>query len=82
MVEHLGDLHAVLIVDEAGFVEKGERSSGVQRQYSAAAGRVENCQVEVFLTYGAARGHTFNWERRSASSIFRRRTGSICAPPT
>src|SRR3954447_8626026 len=44
-VEHLGDPGAVLVLDETGFVKKGTRSAGVQRQYSGTAGRVENCRV-------------------------------------
>jgi SRSO17 transposase len=41
----------VLVVDEAGFLKKGTHSVGVARQYSGSAGRVENCQVGVFLAY-------------------------------
>ena len=51
VVEHLGDPGAVLVLDETGFVKKGTKSAGVQRQYSGTAGRVENCQVGVFLGY-------------------------------
>ena len=58
VVEHLGDPEAVLIVDDTGFVKKGVRSAGVQRQYSGTAGRTENCQVGVFLAYAGARGRT------------------------
>src|SRR5499427_9904069 len=54
--EHLGDPAGVLIVDETGFVKKGTRSAGVQRQYSGTAGRVENCQLGVFLAYAAPKG--------------------------
>src|SRR5436305_10612567 len=57
VVEHLGDPDAVLVLDETGFVKKGERSVGVQRQYSGTAGRVENCQIGVFLGYASRRGH-------------------------
>ncbi|RBQ21126.1 IS701 family transposase [Spongiactinospora rosea] len=56
VVEHLGDPGGVLIVDETGFVKKGNRSAGVQRQYSGTAGRMENCQLGVFLAYSAPRG--------------------------
>jgi SRSO17 transposase len=59
VVEHLGDPEGVLIVDETGFLKKGEHSAGVQRQYSGPAGRIENCQIGVFLAYTAARGHAF-----------------------
>ncbi|MCW2879090.1 MAG: transposase [Sphaerisporangium sp.] len=56
VVEQLGDPGGVLIVDETGFVKKGTRSAGVQRQYSGTAGRVENCQLGVFLAYATPRG--------------------------
>jgi SRSO17 transposase len=56
VVEHLGDPGGVLIVDETGFIKKGTRSAGVQRQYSGTAGRVENCQLGVFLAYAAPAG--------------------------
>lgn len=57
MVDHL-DRDAVLIVDDTGFLKKGTRSAGVQRQYSGTAGRTENCQVGVFLAYATGRGRT------------------------
>ena len=56
VVEHLGDPGGVLVVDETGFLKKGTRSAGVQRQYSGTAGRIENCQVGVFLAYASPRG--------------------------
>ena len=59
VVDHLGDPEAVLIVDETGFLKKGEQSVGVQRQYSGTAGGVENGQIGVFLAYHAAGGRTF-----------------------
>jgi SRSO17 transposase len=59
VVEHLGDAQGILVVDETGFLKKGAKSAGVQRQYSGTAGRTENCQIGVFLTYASPRGHTF-----------------------
>jgi SRSO17 transposase len=56
VVERLGDPGGVLVVDETGFLKKGAKSAGVQRQYSGTAGRIENCQVGVFLTYASRRG--------------------------
>ena len=56
VARHLGDASGVLVVDETGFVKKGTRSAGVQRQYSGTAGRVENCQLGVFLAYAAPGG--------------------------
>jgi SRSO17 transposase len=53
----LASTDAVLVVDETGDVKKGRASAGVQRQYSGTAGRVENCQVAVFLSYASAAGH-------------------------
>ena len=57
VVEQLGDRDGVLIADETGFVKKGIRSAGVQRQYSGTAGRTENCQVGTFLAYASVHGH-------------------------
>jgi SRSO17 transposase len=59
VIEHLGDPEAVLVVDETGFLKKGEKSVGVARQYSGTAGKVENCQIGVFLAYAAPRGRAF-----------------------
>ncbi|ELS50361.1 putative IS4 family transposase [Streptomyces viridochromogenes Tue57] len=49
---------AVLIVDDTGFLKKGVRSAGVQRQCSGTAGRTENCQIGVFLAHAAPAGRT------------------------
>jgi SRSO17 transposase len=57
VIEQLGGKDGVLIADETGFLKKGTRSAGVQRQYSGTAGRTENCQVGVFLAYASGRGH-------------------------
>ena len=57
VVEHLGAPQAVLVVDETGFLKKGQHSAGVARQYSGTAGRVENCQIGVFVTYATPQGH-------------------------
>ena len=59
VIEHLGDEQAVLVVDETGFLKKGDKSAGVQRQYSGTAGRIENCQIGVFLAYASPKGRTF-----------------------
>jgi len=59
VVEHLGDARGVLVVDETGFLKKGTKSVGVARQYSGTAGRVENCQIGVFLAYASPRGRAF-----------------------
>ena len=59
VVEAFGDPGAILVVDETGDVKKGAATVGVQRQYSGTAGRIENSQVAVYLTYAAPRGHAF-----------------------
>ncbi len=58
LVEHLGHPQGVLVVDETGFLKKGTKSVGVKRQYSGTAGRIENCQIGVFLAYASPQGRT------------------------
>src|SRR5919201_526857 len=53
---HLGESDGVLVADETGFLKKGTRSAGVQRQYSGTAGRTENCQIGTFLCYASSKG--------------------------
>jgi SRSO17 transposase len=57
VIGQLGEPDGVLIADDTGFLKKGARSAGVQRQYSGTAGRTENCQVGVFLAYASRFGH-------------------------
>jgi SRSO17 transposase len=59
VLEHLGEERAVLVVDETGFLKKGTTSVGVQRQYSGTAGKVDNCQLGVFLAYASGKGRAF-----------------------
>jgi SRSO17 transposase len=60
VVEHLGDKDSgVLIVDDTGFLKKGEKSVGVARQYTGTAGDTVNCQVGVFLAYSSKKGAAF-----------------------
>lgn len=59
VVEHLGEPEGVLVLDETGFLKKGTKSVGVKRQYSGTAGRIENCQIGVFLAYASDQGHAF-----------------------
>src|SRR5262245_14288958 len=59
VVKYLGGEEGVLVIDETGFLKKGTKSAGVQRQYSGTAGRVENCQIGVFLAYATREGRTF-----------------------
>jgi SRSO17 transposase len=55
--ENIGEKDGVLVVDETGFLKQGKKSCGVKRQYSGTAGRIENCQIGVFLTYASKKGH-------------------------
>ena len=59
VVTGLGEAGATLVVDETGDVKKGVHTVGVQRQYTGTAGRVENAQVAVYLTYTTDTGHAF-----------------------
>ena len=59
VIEHLGEPGGMLVVDETGFVKKGKKSAGVARQYSGTAGRRENSQVGVFLSYASSKGAAF-----------------------
>jgi SRSO17 transposase len=57
-IETLGEAEGILVVDETGFLKKGTKSVGVKRQYSGTAGRIENCQIGVFLGYASSKGRT------------------------
>jgi SRSO17 transposase len=57
LVEHLGDPGAALVVDESGDLKKGTHTVGVGRQYTGTAGKVDNAQVAVCLTYATTAGH-------------------------
>src|ERR671932_1032315 len=59
VIAQLGDADAVLVLDETGFINKGTKSVWVQRQYAGTAGRIENCQIGVFLAYVSRRGQAF-----------------------
>jgi SRSO17 transposase len=82
VVEEVGSLDGVLVIDETGFLKKGEHSAGVKRQYSGTAGRIENCQIGVFLAYASQESYSLldrelylpeDWvkdgERRAAAGI-------------
>ena len=60
VVDHLGDVASgVLILDDTGFVKKGDKSCGVGRQYTGTVGAVANAQVGVFLAYASKHGAAF-----------------------
>jgi len=57
VTDAFGEPDAILVIDETGDLKHGDHSVGVQRQYTGTAGRIENAQVAVFVTYAARRGH-------------------------
>jgi hypothetical protein len=59
VLEHLAGDESVLVVDETGFIKKGDKSVGVKRQYTGTVGKRENCQVGVFVAYASERGQAF-----------------------
>lgn len=59
VVAHLGDPHAILVLDETGVVKKGAASAGVAKQYAGSVGKLENAQVGVFVAYASPRGVAF-----------------------
>src|ERR1700735_1696611 len=58
-LETLADADAVLVVDETGFIKKGDASCGVARQYTGSAGKITNCQIGVFAACVSRHGHAF-----------------------
>lgn len=59
VIEVFGEEDGIGVVDETGFLKRGNHSVGVKRQYSGTAGKVENCQIGTFLSYATAKGHVF-----------------------
>jgi SRSO17 transposase len=57
VTENIGESEGVLVADDTGFIKQGEKSCGVQRQYTGTLGKVCNCQIGVFLTYASSKGH-------------------------
>lgn len=57
VLEHLGRVGGIGVLDESCFPKRGKKSAGVKKQYCGRTGRVENCQVGVFLTYATELGH-------------------------
>ena len=91
VIQHLEDIDGVLVLDETGFVKKGRHSAGVARQYTGTVGKVENCQIGVFLGYASSLGQTLvdrelylsqEWtnDRERCGQAGTRRTGAL--PPS
>jgi SRSO17 transposase len=78
--QELGDPQAVLVLDPSAFPKKGTESCGVARQWCGRLGKVDNCQVGVFLGYAAPGGHVpvdrrlYLPEERAADRQHRKKT--------
>jgi SRSO17 transposase len=57
VAEELADAEGVLVLDPSGFAKKGTASCGVGRQWCGRLGKVDNCQIGVFLAYVTERGY-------------------------
>ena len=55
--EELGERDGVLVFDPSAFAKKGTESVGVQRQWCGRLGKIENCQVGIYLGYVSRRDH-------------------------
>ena len=55
---HLGQGDGVLVFDPSGFAKSGRESVGVARQWCGRLGKVDNCQVAMYLGYVSSKGHT------------------------
>jgi SRSO17 transposase len=73
----LGQDDAVLAIDETGVIKKGDKSAGVARQYCGASGKVENCQVGVFLSWQTAKGHALSRSGTLPAPGVDRRPGAL-----
>src|SRR6202158_147074 len=82
VVERLGDPSGGLVLGETGFLKKGNQWVGVARQYSGTAGRIENCQIGVFLGYASPKGHALIDRRSIADPEDMAFYVTFGAPPT
>ena len=73
----LGQEDAVAAIDESGFIKKGDKSAGVARQYCGASGKIDNCQVGVFLSWQTAKGHALSRSGPLPAAGVDRRPGAL-----
>jgi SRSO17 transposase len=73
----LGQEDAVLAIDESGVVKQGTKSAGVARQYCGASGKIDNCQVGVFLSWQTAKGHALSRSGALPAAGMDRRPGAL-----
>ncbi|MEO6809704.1 MAG: IS701 family transposase [Isosphaeraceae bacterium] len=57
VIEELAEPEGVVVVDPSAFPKKGTESCGVDRQWCGRLGKLDNCQVGVFLAYAASDGY-------------------------
>ena len=74
VLETLSDDDGVLVVDETGFLKKGEHAVDVARRYSGTAGRIENCRVGVFVAFASRFCQALTDRRPSVPDARTRRT--------
>jgi SRSO17 transposase len=55
--QELGEPDGVLVFDPSAFPKKGTESVGVQRQWCGRLGKIDNCQVGLYLAYVSRREH-------------------------
>jgi len=55
--EELGEDDGVIVIDPSAFPKQGKRSVGVARQWCGRLGKVDNCQVAVYMGYVSRKGH-------------------------
>ena len=80
VLDHLGDpASGVFVVDETGFIKKGRRSAGVQRQYTGTTGKIDNCQLGVFLAYASVHGSGVDRPRALPAHLVDRGPGPLRA---
>lgn len=87
--EDMGEADGILVFDESGMVKKGSHSAGVARQYCGSVGKVENCQVGVYMGYVSRQGYALLDKRLylpevwfSDAYVARRRTCQVPADLT
>ena len=57
VAQELGEPAGVIVLDPSGFPKKGDDSCGVARQWCGRLGKIDNCQLGVFLAYVSSKGH-------------------------
>jgi SRSO17 transposase len=61
--QELGEADGVIVFDPSAFAKKGTKSVGVARQWCGRLGKLENCQVAVYMAYASRKEHALVNER-------------------